>query len=277
MSSLPRTSGIYRITCTVNNKIYIGSAVDLSERWHKHQYAWQRGNHANRHLQNAYNKYGAASFVCDVIETCNRDTLVERENYYLTTLAPFSPNGFNIAMDATRPRLGLIVTDETRQKLSIAGKGRKPSLETNAKISASKIGKKASDETRAILRIALKGRVMPTSHKEKLSARMKGVAKSPEHRAKTSASLMGHKMTDANREKLLAANTGRKQSPEERSKRAASNAQKWVVTTPEGIEINVVNLHQFCRDNGLRPSGMVEVANGRLKSYKKWKCRHADF
>lgn len=92
-----KQSGIYKIICVVNNKIYIGSAVNLDRRWKRHLNELKNNYHANIILQNAFNKHGLESFNFEIIEIVDDVCkLFEREQYYLDTLKPFGKYGFNI-------------------------------------------------------------------------------------------------------------------------------------------------------------------------------------
>src|SRR5229473_6154293 len=64
--NIPTTSGIYKITCTANKRIYIGSAVNLRKRKNEHWNAFKRNQHHNRHLQRAWDKYGEQAFTFEV-------------------------------------------------------------------------------------------------------------------------------------------------------------------------------------------------------------------
>lgn len=57
-----KISGIYRIVNTVNGKQYIGSSVDVSDRFHAHRAGLRGGKHHSPILQNAWNKYGEGAF-----------------------------------------------------------------------------------------------------------------------------------------------------------------------------------------------------------------------
>ena len=46
-------SGIYKIQNLVNNKIYIGSSINLKTRYRTHLRTLNENNHANRLLQKA--------------------------------------------------------------------------------------------------------------------------------------------------------------------------------------------------------------------------------
>lgn len=78
--------GIYKIINLVNNKFYIGSSKNLMKRWTDHLYRLRNNKHMNKHLQNAYNKYGESSFAFVIIEsnnTWNEQELREKEQKYL--------------------------------------------------------------------------------------------------------------------------------------------------------------------------------------------------
>jgi hypothetical protein len=58
--------------------------------------------------------------------------------------------------------------------------------------------------------------------------------------------------------------------------RAARNhSKKYIVTLPDGKEIKVRNMAEFCRQNGLNRGNMCSVAKGNLNHYKGYKCRYA--
>jgi group I intron endonuclease len=65
--------GIYKIINAINNKFYVGSAVDLKRRKTRHFSELRNGRHNNRHLQAAWGKYGEQAFVFVVIEELPAD------------------------------------------------------------------------------------------------------------------------------------------------------------------------------------------------------------
>lgn len=102
--------GIYCIKNTANNKIYIGSSTHIYYRLRRHKSDLLRSVHANPILQNAYNKYGADSFIVSIIEECGEDIVLEREQYYINTLSPV----YNITKEVINNRPSL----ESRLKIS---------------------------------------------------------------------------------------------------------------------------------------------------------------
>src|SRR6266581_8275853 len=103
MNDIPACPGIYKITCTVNNKIYIGSAVNLRRRRKEHFSDLRCNKHVNPYMQHAWNKYGEDAFVFEVWELVLPMSLTAREQYWLNKLKPFGKKGFNIDREAGSP------------------------------------------------------------------------------------------------------------------------------------------------------------------------------
>ena len=78
-------SGIYKITNLINNKVYVGSAKNFSEREHRHFSDLQKGKHHQIKLQRAYDKYGKDNFIFEIIEKIpyEKDIIIEREQYFI--------------------------------------------------------------------------------------------------------------------------------------------------------------------------------------------------
>jgi group I intron endonuclease len=94
-----KESGIYKITCKINGKLYIGSAVNLYKRWRsRHLPSLRKNTHHNRYLQAAWNKYGENAFECKTIENCAKPDLIAREQYWIDALnAADAQYGYNVA------------------------------------------------------------------------------------------------------------------------------------------------------------------------------------
>jgi group I intron endonuclease len=72
-------AGVYMIRCTANGKVYVGSTYDCVRRESQHRSNLNKGKHYSRHLQNAWNKYGADAFVWSVLEYVPLDGLTKAE------------------------------------------------------------------------------------------------------------------------------------------------------------------------------------------------------
>lgn len=82
------SSGIYQIENKINSKVYIGSSNNIKRRWQKHKALLRHNKHPNSHLQAAWNKYGEDNFIFSIIELCNIDSLLDREQYFINTRNP---------------------------------------------------------------------------------------------------------------------------------------------------------------------------------------------
>ena len=90
------SSGIYCITNLINNKQYIGQTYNLKHRWRTHKNNLKANRHHNKHLQYAWNKYGADNFKFDILEYCSVDLLDEREIYWIEFYNTIQ-EGYNLA------------------------------------------------------------------------------------------------------------------------------------------------------------------------------------
>lgn len=155
--------GIYKITNKVNGKAYIGQSINIERRFREHKYI---SSETNQSLVRAYKKYGRENFEFEVLEECTLDNLNEREIFYINTLKPQynrtsggdgSPK--HIISEETRkilskkakeqwerlpeedkqriikhnlkkPKIGHLVSKETREKLRQHNLGKKQSKET---------------------------------------------------------------------------------------------------------------------------------------------------
>jgi group I intron endonuclease len=163
--------GIYKITNIINDKVYIGSSVDVKNRIRHHKFHLSKNTHNSPKLQNAYNKYGSESFIYEIIEIVEtKELLLEREQFYIDSYVSYKL-GYNSRHKA-EANYGLSPSAETRKKISDSLKGRigpnKDKIvsdETKAKISEAKKGKPSNR----------KGSKHSEESKEKMSQLRKGI------------------------------------------------------------------------------------------------------
>ncbi len=105
--------GIYRILNVTNGKCYVGSSVNINQRWTKHKSLLRHNKHDNSKLQNAWNKYGENNFAFEVMEECPEDELLTREQYYIDNINNFDEDCYNISKIANT----CIMSDEIRSKI----------------------------------------------------------------------------------------------------------------------------------------------------------------
>ena len=206
-------SGIYAIINKVNNKIYIGSSVNIFYRFKNHISKLNTRHHENNYLQNAFIKYGISCFYFVILEFC--ENLKEKENFYLNYFKSYKRKyGYNIIVSSERKRyspelrkrisVGLKkfyasheVSAETRNKISKANKGKKHTIKICKNISKKLSGRKLSKTTIEKIRTVALNRSLETRKKmraAKLGNKNPnfGKKKSEETKKKISFSLMGN-------------------------------------------------------------------------------------
>lgn len=202
------TSGIYEIVNAVNGHSYVGSAKDFANRWSGHQSRLRKGKHHNRHLQSAWDKYGADAFTFRRLLLCSAADLLLYEQIVIDGKRP----EYNIAPRAGNT-LGRRLSDETKAKIAVKAIGRKRSRESVERAAEKRRGVPLSPEHRATL--------LGNTHAQ-------GLKHTDEWKAATSARQLGQKRPkDAQwRERIAASLRGRKATPEARANQAAAQLGK---------------------------------------------------
>jgi group I intron endonuclease len=189
---------IYIIRNTINSRLYIGSAVKFNVRKNQHLHHLKRGTHHNPPLQNFVNKYGIDKIYFEILEICNYDNLIKREQYYIDNMNPY----FNVNKIAQSPK-GLKRTPEQikniiegRLKNGGYKKGYKLPKNVVNKIKKTRLkngGYIVTEKMKKSISKANKGKVMTESARKKISKKLKGRKLSKEHKEKLSKSLVGNK------------------------------------------------------------------------------------
>lgn len=124
-----KISGIYKIECLVNGKVYIGQSINIKQRWGAHLSNLKNNRHDNIRLQRAYNKYGKDNFIFEIIEECNTN-LDDVEKYWICYFDSFN-NGFNLTeggkaivkeaiKKSKEKRTGKKISEDTKRKIGMA-------------------------------------------------------------------------------------------------------------------------------------------------------------
>ena len=219
------SSGVYAITNTVNEKVYIGSSVRTKSRINHHRHMLRSGTHHNPHLQSAWKHYGEQSFSFSLLESTPPDQLLNAEQYHITKRQSANRNyGYNLEPLAFRP----VHSAETRAKISAALTGKKLSSATRIKLRQLNLGQnnpnfglKRSLETCSKLSAAHRGRPVGEDTRRLISDALTGRINGPpsaETRTKISISNTGHYVSEVTRSKISKAQTGKHLSEETKSK-----------------------------------------------------------
>ncbi len=185
---------IYKITCLVNGKIYIGKTTQpVKRRMHNHKCA-------NTAIGNAIRHHGWKNFTVEVIEECDTlEQLNERERFWIAYFNCKSPNGYNL-------------TD--------GGDGlSSPSAETIAKMKASSKRRFAEHP------------VTEETLKKRSQTAMRHYDEHPEKRVVASEQMIARWTNPEGRERLLAGIAAYWENPEAHEK--ASTVAKARSSSPE--------------------------------------------
>ena len=87
---------IYIIRNLVNDKVYIGQAIDAKDRWMKHC-SDARRNKEKMVIHKAMRKYGIDKFYMEIIEH-QVENYDEREQYWINEYNSLVPNGYNTSV-----------------------------------------------------------------------------------------------------------------------------------------------------------------------------------
>lgn len=86
---------IYKITNNVNGKIYIGQTIqNVKERFYQHCATKCSDSVLNMAIHRAIKKYGKSNFTIEVIEEVDKDSLNDREKFWIEYYNSYN-NGYN--------------------------------------------------------------------------------------------------------------------------------------------------------------------------------------
>ena len=245
--------GIYYIMCLNTKKIYIGQTREsFYRRWIFHKWNLKNGIHNNKHLQNAYNKYGNESFEFGVLEKfpvsekdiVTKDILSKREMWWISYYNSHK-DGYNLT-DGGETQDGKNVPEASRKRVGEMNRKRM-------------IGTKLSKET-----------------KDKMSLAHKGLVKSDEHRRHLSDSLTGKPKTEKHKQNCRIANQGSKQKTAKYTEKIIENirldymAGKSVTQLAQEYKINRGTMYGLA--NNLRwkhviPTGYLEFIESKKRKH----------
>ena len=257
------TCGIYMIQNKVNNKMYIGQAVDIERRWGDHRHGLANRCNENRHFINAWKRDGEENFEFTILLECEESDLNMYEEYYIFELMTYDPRvGYNKNYGGKSGR----PTKETKRKLSEAKKGKQLSEEHKRKLSEAKKGKQLSEETKRKLSESQRGKKgywcgkqLSDETKRKMSESRKGRQFSEEHKRKMSESRKGEKNP----------NYG-KQLSEEHKRKLSKPVVQIDPTTNKIVKV-WESAREADRQGGFDFKNISQCCNGKRKTHKDYR------
>ena len=163
--------GIYKITCLITNKIYIGQSINIEYRFNQYKY----GSVKNQiKLYNSLKKHGISNHrfeILEIFDEFNKELLTEREQFFMDFYRKYGCILLNIKEAGSNGKHNDVSKIKIGESNKIKLKGRKLSKEHIDNIKKSlvnnkrRLGTKVSEVT-----------------KEKMSSSHKGIKKSIIHR-----------------------------------------------------------------------------------------------
>jgi group I intron endonuclease len=173
----PCAGHIYKIVNRVNGKVYVGQTITLAKRFEHHKTMLRAQKHANKKLQNSWNKHGESNFeFSPILSVLDVSDLTSFEQFFADTFRSVGVELYNVGkfMDSPmrglkgelNPRWGAHHSEETKRKIGDAQRGEK----------SPNFGKKASEQTRKKLSDAHSRRLPASSEtRRKISEAKTGV------------------------------------------------------------------------------------------------------
>jgi len=267
-------SGLYKIINKINGHWYIGSTkMSFAKRFRRHRGLFRKGRHYNKHLQNAYNKYGEKNFVFVMVKHSRKKLFIKIEQKIIDKHFG-KVYCYNESKDASAPMTGRKHSPETILKLRAASNKRAKEIGENTR--RCRLGTKHSAKTIRKMRI---------SAKKRDDSKRIAILKSPEFRAKISKVTKGRKLSpqhlknlrvifrsNSYRKKMSLIKKGIKLTASWKNKMSIARLGKTVtLINDRGIKENIISLRSFCKKYKINRHEVSKVVNGQRECYKGWK------
>lgn len=277
LKHIPKLAGIYQIKCISNERVYIGSSVNMHERLEHHRSSLRKSSHQNPYLKAAWDKYGERNFELIVLEITEPENLLNVEQIWLDKIQSYKREfGFNIFDKAGSPGdanaqiwegfiypNGNEITIKNLFEFCRINNLDFPSMHRLAK---------GESELKSY-----KG----WSHKN--SVRQRDYIKSYDGFIDPNGNPYGTitnlaafcRENNLDNTHMVAVANGRIYShrgwtyQNDRENLGFKTYSGFI--NPEGQRVIISNLHNFCRENNLVVVHMYELINGKRKSHKGWR------
>lgn len=121
---------IYMAENRINGKSYVGQTVGSLEKRKQTHISCSLNDSDNLYFHNAIKKHGVESFNWVILDECdNTKDLAELEIYYIKFYGTFE-KGYNLTRGGDGGSLGFKHSEESKLRMSLAKKGKKPSEAT---------------------------------------------------------------------------------------------------------------------------------------------------
>jgi len=110
--------GVFQIRNLQNEKVFVGSSLNLDGIFNRHEFALKMDGHASKSLQKDWNALGAANFAFEILEELeprenldSKKELAVLEDLWLEKLEPFGDKDYNERKLTREERLRMIAAN----------------------------------------------------------------------------------------------------------------------------------------------------------------------
>ncbi|MDD4242825.1 MAG: NUMOD3 domain-containing DNA-binding protein [Bacilli bacterium] len=239
---------IYKFT-SPSGKSYIGQTCDLERRIRSHKL----GKNGCIAFNRAIEKYDFDNFTLEILED---DLTLEEANLfeelYIIEHNTFGEFGYNLKHGGNNKKYSEESVEKMRKSHTGKHVGEKNPM----------YGKKHTEES---------------IEKNRQSNIGKQSGKNNAMYGKTGelAPAFGIKRSEETNEKNRQNNLGEKNPMHGKIGKNSHSSKSYIITFPDGNELYILCLAEFCRNNNLLKSSMGSIAKGKMFFHKGFKCRYA--
>lgn len=283
--------GIYKITNTHSNRIYIGQAKEIKSRWHGHRKSLSSNSHRNKFLLHDFNKckeeLGNDEFlefhVLEVMENSTKEQRNVREEYWISQHYDKQDSCYNFQQKANSSERSCYshTSEETSKLISENSKKLWENPEHREKVSEKLSAFWNSDEGKAIASDRAKALWESLEHQSNMSEKMKQrhVYASVEVKEQTKANLEKGRQREAYEKKMAV------YREEIASKQVVIREENYVgkkanrvklfencnLLSPDGVLYkSIYNLNEFGSVHQIDSWKLQQVIDNIRPSYKGW-------
>lgn len=247
---------IYKATNKINNKSYIGQTIkSLRSRKSQHLADSIRKNY---NFHKAIQKYGIDSFSWEILCECDsKEEMDEMEFHYIIQYDTYR-NGYNCTFGGEGSH-GHKHSEEWIDHMKNDNPMFNEDVVNKVKNTIKNNGHHFQDRTWDDIHGEEKTKTMKENQSNLMSSKNPMFNEDVIRRMINTKRIKGSYHT--------------KKAVEGRKTAADKLSKDYIVTTPNGDEIEVHGLNGYCKQNNLSTSCMIGVANGDRKQHKGYKCR----
>lgn len=224
---------IYKATSKLTGLSYIGYTKDLAQRKAAHIRTTRKKVRYDFHR--AIEEQGEENFEWVILESGVDEKIVKHTEIYYIDLHGTYRNGYNMTVGGDGSSTP---STEARQKISEANKGNKYCL-----------GRKVSDETKNRIRDSRIGKCIGEDN--------------PNYGG----------LSETHKQNISLTKRGNNNPMHGRCGENAPQSKEYVLIDPDGNEVKVFGMADFCRKNGLNAQVMYQVISGKVKKHKGYTRR----